>query len=147
VKAVIAMLFRRERDLSRRVPSRGDSSGRASASSASQGPLAMVPDAIASGAVDCSRIAENTGLARTTVDAPLEHLERMGWLTEKPLGTSCPGGGCSSCPLGKADGGAGCGSHIGGTGPVALVLTRRPQCWPAASTSAVPEAVSSAGRH
>lgn len=107
----------------------------------------MVRDAIASGAVDRSRIAENTGLARTTVDASIEHLERMGWLTKKPLGTSCPGGGCSSCPLGKADGGAGCGSHIGGTGPVALVLTRRPQCWPAVSSSAVPEAVSSAGRH
>ena len=60
----------------------------------------MVRDAIASGAVDRSRIAENTGLARTTVDASIEHLERMGWLTKKPLGTSCPGGFLVNQPIG-----------------------------------------------
>ena len=53
----------------------------------------MVRDAIASGAVDRSRIAENTGLARTTVDASIEHLERMGWMriAHRRNGTGCAG--------------------------------------------------------
>ncbi|WP_080792984.1 FeoC-like transcriptional regulator [Corynebacterium pacaense] len=82
-------------------------------------PVADVRAALLAGAVSRGDIAARTGLQRETVDAVLTHLERAGQLHREQLGSSCPGGGCSSCGFATAQ-----GSSCGGTarGPVALVL-------------------------
>ncbi|MFD5867132.1 FeoC-like transcriptional regulator [Corynebacterium sp. NPDC060344] len=90
------------------------------------GPLAAVRGSIAAGAVSRGAIAERTGLARATVDAAIEHLERTGQLRRERLAASCPAGGCGGCAHAGADGSA-CSSPSNAArdrGPVALVLTR-----------------------
>lgn len=91
-------------------------------------PLAAVREAIASGGVSRADIAARTGLARSTVDAVIGHLERTGSLRRERMASSCPSSGCGGCAHATADGGA-CSSASNGAGqrgPVALVLTRRP---------------------
>lgn len=90
-------------------------------------PLAAVRGAIADGAVSRADIADRTGLARATVDAAIEHLERTGSLRRERMASSCPSSGCGGCAHAAADGSA-CSSSSNGAGdrgPVALVLTRR----------------------
>ena len=92
------------------------------------GPLARVRQAIESGAKSRKEICEISGLQPSMVDVAIEHLQRMGMLVQESLGSSCAGGGCSSCPSGTSDGTPGCGGP--GTtsrGPVALVLTASPR--------------------
>lgn len=87
----------------------GGSSGDASGNPAGRGPLSMVADAIASGAVTARAIELMTGLEASTVAAALEHLERMGRVDRTLSQASCPSGGCRSCP----SSGTGCGQPLG----------------------------------
>lgn len=92
------------------------------------GPLSTVSQAIASGAGTRAEIAQATGYAADVVDAALEHLQRTGHVVAEHLATGCPGGGCTACASGKADGSAGCGATApaNARGPVLLKLTQRP---------------------
>lgn len=97
-------------------------------------PAEAVHDAIAQGISSRRKIAEATGLQTATVDLILDRMERTGALRRESLGGMCPGGGCSSCGMSTA------GSCAGGSsnkGPVALVLTSRPdRATPNAETAA-----------
>lgn len=86
-------------------------------------PSKAVGWAIAQGISSRGKIAEVTGLQRATVDLIIDRMERTGELRRESIGGMCPGGGCSSC--GMSTSGTCAGSSTGG-GPVALVLTRRP---------------------
>lgn len=86
-------------------------------------PSEAVQQAIAQGISSRSKIAEVTGLQRTTVDLILDRMERTGQLRREAIGGMCLGNLCASCGMNDA------GSCAGGNannGPVALVLTRRP---------------------
>lgn len=102
--------------------SRGSRGSRQQAGPTQQ-PAEAVQEAISQGISSRRKIAEMTGLQPTTVDLILERMERTGQLRRESLGGMCPGGGCSSCGMSTS------GTCAGGTannGPVALVLTRRP---------------------
>lgn len=86
-------------------------------------PSEAVQDAIAQGISSRHKICEITGLQRATVDLILDRMELTGQLRRESLGGMCPGGGCSNC--GMSDSGT-CTGSSSNSGPVALVLTRRP---------------------
>lgn len=86
-------------------------------------PSEAVQDAIAQGISSRRKICEITGLQRATVDLILDRMEHTGQLRRESLGGMCPGGGCSNC--GMPDSGT-CAGGSSNSGPVALVLTRRP---------------------
>ncbi|QGS35957.1 hypothetical protein FOB82_11325 [Corynebacterium xerosis] len=90
-------------------------------------PLAAVRSAIADGVTSRSAIAAGTGLSRSTVDAAIDHLDRIGSLRRERIASSCPSGGCGGCAHAGGDGSACPSSRTGDgpRGPVALVLTRR----------------------
>ncbi|RRD45620.1 hypothetical protein EII42_10855 [Tessaracoccus sp. OH4464_COT-324] len=81
---------------------------------------------MAQGAGTRMEIAARTGLSGDVVDAALEHLQRMGRIVSEQLSSGCPDEGCGTCPSGKSDGSAGCGSS-GARGPVLLRLSQRPE--------------------
>lgn len=87
-------------------------------------PMQAVVAAIRDGARSRADIRRVTGLTDSTVDAVVHHLERTGHLTLEELGSSCAGGNCSSC-IAAAASGMTCADRP--KGPVALVLTKRPQ--------------------
>lgn len=87
-------------------------------------PMESVVAAIRGGARSRAEIREITGLRPSTVDAVVHHLQRVGTLTLEEIGSSCSGGACSSCVAAAPNGG--CVSANRTNGPVALVLTKRP---------------------
>lgn len=91
------------------------------------GPLQRVVEAIVAGAATRADIAGRAGLDRDVVDAVIDHLLRTGRLGAEQIGGACPDTGCGSCPSGRSDGAAGCGSSgpLTARGPVALTLGRR----------------------
>ncbi|MCH8612163.1 FeoC-like transcriptional regulator [Arsenicicoccus dermatophilus] len=98
---------------------------------ATAGPLRQVLAALQSGAGSLDQVARSTGLPRSSVDAAVDHLVRMGRVDARELATGCPDGGCGSCASGTADGASGCGSDgpsRGRSGPVLVQLSvRRPR--------------------
>ncbi|WP_175935661.1 hypothetical protein [Corynebacterium sp. Marseille-P4321] len=88
-------------------------------------PMEAVVAAIESGARSRAEIRRTTGLTESTVDAVIGHLERTGRLTLEELGSSCAGGNCNSC-IAAAANGMTCADKPKQSGPVALVLTKRP---------------------
>ncbi|MCS6712378.1 winged helix-turn-helix transcriptional regulator [Brachybacterium sp. EF45031] len=74
------------------------------------GPLAKVTDALRHGSTTPAAIARTSGLSLSTVEASLDHLERMGRIDRAVMASACPTGGCGSCTLG-ADGGPACGTR------------------------------------
>lgn len=90
-------------------------------------PMEAVTAAIRQGARSRAEIRDTTGLAASTVDAVIHHLERTGHLTLEDLGSGCAGGSCGSCVAAKS-----CPSGGRATGPVALVLIKRSDRGPGA---------------
>ena len=85
------------------------------------GPLTRVLAAIDAGAGDRDRIVAATGLTRDVVDASLEHLVRIGRLSQESLSLGCPPAGCGGC---SAPTGHGCATTPV-AGPTLVALTRR----------------------
>lgn len=93
----------------------------------SQRPMGAVVTAIRGGARSRAEIRTKTGLSPSTVDAVVHHLQRVGRLTLKEIGSSCVGGACSSCVAAAPNGGCASANRTDRpSGPVALVLTKRP---------------------
>lgn len=94
------------------------------------GPLRSVLTALEGGASSLDEVARLTALPRSSVDAAVDHLVRMGRLSASELAAGCPEGGCGSCASGTVDGSAGCGSDGPSrrrSGPVLVQLSvRRP---------------------
>lgn len=106
----------------------GSTSPAASPAVSSGGPLRQVLAAFASGASSLDAISRATGLSRSSVDAAVDHLVRMGRIEARELAAGCPDGGCGSCASGSADGDAGCGADGPSrrrSGPVLVQLTLR----------------------
>ncbi|WP_052462602.1 FeoC-like transcriptional regulator [Nigerium massiliense] len=92
------------------------------------GPLHQVLDAFEAGVSSKAEIAQRTGLSADVVDASVDHLVRMGRIEARELAMGCPGGGCSSCASGTADGAPGCGASgpsAKRSGPALVTLTLR----------------------
>lgn len=90
-------------------------------------PMEAVVDAIRAGARSRAEIRDRTGLSPSTVDAVVHHLQRVGRLTLEEIGSACAGGNCSSCVAAAPNGGCASANRTDGRGgPVALVLTKRP---------------------
>ncbi|WP_409484962.1 FeoC-like transcriptional regulator [Arsenicicoccus dermatophilus] len=99
--------------------------------SANPGPLRQVLVALESGAGSLDQVARSTGLPRSSVDAAVDHLVRMGRLDARELASGCPDGGCGSCASGTVDGVSGCGSDAPSrrrSGPVLVQLSVRRRC-------------------
>lgn len=65
------------------------------------------------GAGTIPAIANVTGLDGATVEAALDHLQRLGVLERRVMGSACPEGGCSTCPQGTPGGTPDCGDAKG----------------------------------
>jgi len=90
-------------------------------------PMEAVIAAIRGGARSRAEIRTMTGLGPSTVDAVVHHLQRVGRLTLEEIGSSCAGGACSSCVAAAPNGGCASANRTDRpSGPVALVLTKRP---------------------
>lgn len=80
-------------------------------------PLSAVLAAVEEGVRSLDAVAERTGLTRSTVEAAVEQLGRMGRLDVQTLSIGCPDGGCGSCAAADHDthrdarsAGPGCGA-------------------------------------
>ena len=80
---------------------------------ASRGPLRAVRDAIISGAGTIPAVTAVTGLDAATVEAALDHLQLLGVLERRVMGSACPEGGCATCAQGAPDGTPDCGEARG----------------------------------
>lgn len=77
------------------------------------GPLRAVLAAIRAGAGTIAAIATVTGLHAGTVEAALDHLQLLGVLERRVMGSACPEGGCSTCAQGTPEGIPDCGDAKG----------------------------------
>jgi hypothetical protein len=66
---------------------------------ATEGPLVAVLNAFSQGASTRAAAGRISGLSDDVVDAAVDHLLRIGRLSELPLASGCPAAGCGGCPI------------------------------------------------
>lgn len=87
-------------------------------------PLTAVLAAVEEGVRSLDEVAERTGLSRSTVEAAVEQLGRMGRLDVHTLSIGCPDGGCGGCAAADHSTGA-AGPAAPGCGATGATPARR----------------------
>jgi len=89
-------------------------------------PLRAVLAELGAGAPTLDDVARRTGLARDVVAAAVDQLVRLGRVTSSTLATSCPDGGCGTCPAGSGCDGRGTPAPSGRRPVLVTLSVRRP---------------------